>query len=455
VAPIPYPQTATLRQRVLRAGGWIIAGYVGIQAIRLGGNLIMTRLLVPDMFGVLAIATMVTIILGMLSDIGLSQNIVQSRRGDDPAFLDTAWVVQVLRGVFLWLLALMLSMALHVAQRAGILPMNSAYASPVLPLVITVTSFSAVILGFLSTKVATAQRSFDQKRPIQIEVISQLAGLVVMIVIGLASHSIWALVAGGLISTVVVTVLSHAWMNGHPNRFRWEKNALLDLIDFGKWIFVSSAAFVLVTNGDRLLLGGIMDTGVLGLYAIAALIVGAIEGVLSRLFMAVGLPALSETARNNPSRLREVYYKLRVPGDLLLLFLTGLVFTAGQLVIDLLYDPRYALAGGMLQILGLSFFSARYLVTLQVYVAVGAPRYQTVTNLVRLLSLYTVVPTLYYIGGTPAAIWGIALHALATVPVIYKFNAKLGLNDFRRELLVLVALPAGFVCGSALNLMRG
>jgi len=53
------------------------------------------------------------------------------------------------------------------------------------------------------------------------------------------------------------------------------------------------------------------------------------------------------------------------------------------------------------------------------------------------------------------AIWGIALHALATVPFVYRFNAKLGMNDLRSELMVLVALPAGFLCGAALNLLRG
>ena len=67
------------------SGGWTVAGYGLSQAMRLGGSLVMTRLLVPEMFGVMAIATMVTVILTLLSDIGLSQHIVQSRRLS-PAF---------------------------------------------------------------------------------------------------------------------------------------------------------------------------------------------------------------------------------------------------------------------------------------------------------------------------------------------------------------------------------
>ncbi len=442
----------TLKQRVFKAGIWTTAGF-GLS--RLGSNLIMTRLLVPEMFGVMAIATMVPVILALLSDIGLSQHIVQSRRGDDPAFLDTAWVVQIVRGLVLWLVAALLSIMLHLANLGRMLPAKSVYASPVLPLIVAVSSLSVVILGFQSTRIATAYRNFDQKRLIQIDLISQCAALTVMIVIGVLSRSIWALVAAGLVASLTTTALSHTWANGHPNRFRWEKNALRELIDFGKWIFVSSAVYVLAINGDRLLLGGLVDAHILGLYAIAVLIVGAIDSGLNKLFSTVSLPALSEIARNDPARLREVYYKLRVPGDLLLLFLAGLLFAAGQLVIDLLYDPRYSAVGGTLQILALSLFTVRYGVAHQIYLAVGKPQYLAVINVVRFVSLYALVPALYYLVGLQGAIWGIALHALATVPFIYGFGARIGLNDFRKELMVLGALPVGFLCGASLNLLRG
>jgi O-antigen/teichoic acid export membrane protein len=88
-----FPKNGSLKQRILRAGSWTLAGQVLSQVIRLGSNLVMTRLLAPEMFGVMSIAITVGMILGMLSDLGLNQNIVQSKRGEEPAFLDTAWCV--------------------------------------------------------------------------------------------------------------------------------------------------------------------------------------------------------------------------------------------------------------------------------------------------------------------------------------------------------------------------
>lgn len=449
------PKPVTLKQRVLRAGGWTLAGHGLGQFIRLASNLVMTRLLVPEMFGVMLIATTVTMVLSMLSDLGVRQNIVQSRRGDDPAFLDTAWLFQIIRGFALWLIVLMLSVALYFANAQGMVPATSVYASPSLPFVIAVNSISAIITGFQSTKLSTAHRRLDQKRAIQIALVSQGAGMIVMIVLGAVSRSIWALVAGGLTSVLVTAVLSHTWMGGYTNRLRWESQAVRELFGFGKWVFASSGLYVLAVNGDRLLLGLFVDAHVLGQYAIASLLVGAAAGMLNRLFLAVSLPALSEIARNAPSRLREVYNRLCLPSDVLLLFLTGLLFAAGQWVIDVLYDPRYAEAGAMLQVLALSLFAVRYEIARQVYLALGLPQYGTVLSLVRFIALYSLVPSLYYWGGAQAAIWGVALHGLAAVPFVYGFNAKLGLNDFRRELVVIVvALPAGYICGSALKLVH-
>src|SRR5947207_1772677 len=100
--------TASLKNRVLRAGVWTLASFGIRQAIRFGTNLVMTRLLVPEMFGVMAIATTVMIGLAMFSDVGLKQNVIHSRRGNEEAFLNTIWVIQIGRGLTLWVAAIVL-----------------------------------------------------------------------------------------------------------------------------------------------------------------------------------------------------------------------------------------------------------------------------------------------------------------------------------------------------------
>ncbi len=58
----------------------------------------MARLL---MLGIMAAAT-VSMVLHILSDVGLRQNIIQSPNDDDAVFLNTVWTVQIVRGVILF-----------------------------------------------------------------------------------------------------------------------------------------------------------------------------------------------------------------------------------------------------------------------------------------------------------------------------------------------------------------
>src|SRR5947209_5210020 len=116
----PPPCQIPLRRRVLNAGAWTFAGYGLSLAIRFGSSLLLTRLLVPEMFGVMAIAMVVLIGLALFSDLGLAQSVVRSERGSEPLFLNTAWAVQILRGILLCFVALAVSLLLVMANHVGI-----------------------------------------------------------------------------------------------------------------------------------------------------------------------------------------------------------------------------------------------------------------------------------------------------------------------------------------------
>lgn len=438
----------SLRQRAISASAWNLGALVASQAMRLGGNLVMTRLLMPEMFGIMVIATTVAVILGLLSDIGLRQNIIQSKRGDDPVFLNTAWTVQILRGFILCLLALLVAGFVWLAQVFSLWPAGSTYAAPELPLVLVVTSISSIIYGFQSTKVALAFRSFQQQKVVLTELFAQLTALLVMFGIGYLTGSIWSLVVSSLVSAVVTIVLGHIWLHGPPNRVQWDKSALRELITFGRWIMLSSAIGVLAMQGDRIWFGGSMSAAELGIYSIAILLLGAIELGTGRLVSAVALPAFSEAVRSDDlERLRKLYYRLRLVVDLALLFVCGFLFTASSLIIGWLYDARYEGAGSMLAILSLSFFTLRFTLAHQAWLALGLTKYQAIDNVIRFLSLCVLLPVLLSVGGTGYAIWGVALHALPTLFLVVYINRRLGLLDIWRELVVLPMLGVGALFG--------
>ncbi|HSX88752.1 MAG TPA: oligosaccharide flippase family protein [Pseudomonas sp.] len=440
--------SSSLSRRAKSAGVWNLGALVASQGIRLGGNLIMARLLAPEMFGVMVIATTVSVVLALLSDMGLRQNIIQSKRGTDPVFLNTAWTVQILRGCVLFAVLLLLAGFAWFAQVINLSPAGSTYAAPELPLVLAVTGFTAIINGFQSTKLALAFRSFQQNKVVLIELAAQIVGLLVMLGIGYLTGSIWSLVAAGVVAAMVSTLLSHLWLQGPNNRLHWDSSAFKELIAFGRWVLLSSAVGVLGAHGDRIWFGGSMSAAELGVYSIAVLILGAIETGVHRLAAAVVLPALSEVARTGDAvRLRALYYRFRLVIDLALLLACGLLLTLSPLIIGWLYDARYSGAGSMLAVLSLSLFTLRFTVAHQAWLALGLTKYLAVNNAIRFVSLWTLLPLLLAVGGTTYAIWGVALYTLPTVFLILYINRRLGLLDIKRELVVLPMLGVGALCG--------
>ncbi len=443
ITPMSGWNRGSLKGRVLGASMWTLAGYGASQMIRLGSNMLLTRLLVPEMFGVIAMATTVMVGLAMFSDLGLKQNVVQSNRGDDADFLNTGWATQIIRGGLLSTVALVLALLVFAAKQTGLVPDGSVYADERLPAVIGVSSVTMAIAGFESTKLLEASRGLSLRRATKIDVAAQIAGLLVIAGWAFLDRSVWALVAGSVCSAVVRTILSHTWLPGVSNRWQWDQAAFREIIQFGKWMFLSSTLGFFANCGDRLLLGGMIDATQLGLYSIALLMFGSIEASLSKLMSDVSFPALSEVVRQRPGALKEIYYRFHVLFTSLAYFSAGFLMISGQSLARLLYDYRYADAGWMLQILAAILLTVPFRLAAQAVLSLGMPRLFFNTIAIRLVALFAATPIGFYSFGLPGALAGVVLSHFSYLPTIALYQIRYGIFDIRRELLLLPVIVVG------------
>jgi O-antigen/teichoic acid export membrane protein len=441
----------SLKKRVLKAGLWSLAGFFFTSAIRFGSNLVLTRLLVPEMFGVMAVASTVLVGLHMFSDVGVKQNIIQSPRGNEPAFLNTAWRIQISRGFVLCFVALCVSTIIFFAGRAGIFPAETAYAAPILPMVISVLSISAIISGFESTKLFQASRGLALGSLTRVEISSQLIGLASTLCWTILDRSIWALVAGGIITSFARTILSHAWLPGVSNRREWDSAASKEIVTFGKWIVISSILGFFVNSGDRLLLGGMVDVRTLGQYVIATLFIASLEGILMKMMADVSFPSFSEVVRERPHDLKKHYYKFQFVIAIVAYFSAGVLMTFGRSLISLLYDQRYAASGWMLQILSAILLTVPFRLATESFLALGAPKLLSNVIIVRLIALLILVPAGFHFFGVEGALMGIVLSHFSYIPMIIRYNAKHSLLDPVKELLLFLVVPVGLMTGDLLT----
>lgn len=444
---------ASLTWRALGAGAWSLAGFALSYVIRLGSSMLMTRLLVPEMFGVMAIAATVMAGLAMFSDFGLQQNIVQSKRGSESIYLNTAWSIQIIRGLLLWLLSLCISLLVVAANHIGLVPKGSVYSDPYLPYVIAIVSISTIVLGFQSTKLPEASRRLSLSRVTQIQIAAQIIGLVFMIGWVLIDRSIWALVAGTLCSTAVTTLLSHTWLPGVANRWQWDRSAVGEIIHFGKWIFLSSILGFFANNAGSIMLGGFIDSATLGIYSIASIIFNSIVLMLHKIFTDVSFPAFSEVARERLPDLKRSLYRFHVVIASFAYFCAGLLVTSGSTLIRFLYDRRYEQAGWMLEVLAVALLAVPFFQSQLCLLARGLPRFFMNITALRGVATVVLIPLGFHFFGVSGALWGIVIGQLANLPATIYYQLKNDLFDLWMELVPLPTLVVGMVVGKGFNLI--
>jgi len=335
------------KRKMIQGSAWIMLEYGGKQFTRLLGNLILTKLLFPELFGIMALVNISIQGLQMFSDVGLNQNIIQSRRGDDKVFLDTAWTVQVIRGFGIWILASVLAW-----------PVSKVYGQPDLAWLIPVSGLMAVLSGFYSTQMITMNRHLNMARLTIVELLTHISGIAVMILWAWLSPSIWSLVAGGLVSSALKLIASHLFFREYRNHFRWDQESVGELFSFGKWIFISTALAFLAAQGDRIVLGKLLSMTELGVYSIAYFLSQAVLQAVSALGNKMLFPAYSRFAEGDR---RELTLRIRRIRRTLLaaaMPAVAVLVLFGSELVELLYDERYREAGWMLQVLSIGSIMA-------------------------------------------------------------------------------------------------
>jgi O-antigen/teichoic acid export membrane protein len=165
--------------------------------------------------------------------------------------------------------------------------------------------------------------------------------------------SIWALVVGGLVSSLVRLVWSHRLNDGEPNRFLWNQEVLKEMVNFGRWIFLSTALNFLANQSDRLVLGRLISFEMLGVYGIAFGLSEIPKSLLMAVCNKVLFPSYTKFAELPRHEFRE---KIKRGRSLILLASAvgvAVLTSFGDVLVTVMYDNRYAAAAWMLPILAL------------------------------------------------------------------------------------------------------
>lgn len=419
---------AETRRLALRGSVYTLGGYAASQLVRLASNLLLSRLLSPDDFGLTRIPNVVLVGVHLLSDIGIGTAIIQSKRGDDPRVIDTAFSLQALRGVYVFLAVSILGF-----------PLAWWYGQPDYRWMMPLAGATALFDGLSAMALFTANRALRFGRITMIELASAVAAAVTMGITAWLTGSVASLLVGGIAAGAVRLVLSHFWLPGARFRFAWDATARKEILSFGRWVFASTALTFVSMNVDSLSLGTLVEPADLGLYSIALMLASLPREVVNQLTQRVYYPVVSRVIREHSdvAPVRDLRMKL----CMLLVVPVGCTVGASIPVIGFLYDERYAAAGPLMAILSVgTWFSILEMTYGAITLARGEPRFITYGTAAKTLLFAAAVVPVFRAFGVEGVAALLSTSTLALV-VALSFSARAaGVAMFGIDILMTLAV---------------
>jgi len=334
-------RTRITKKRAVSGGVWTVIGFGGEQSIRLVRSLLLTRLLSPEFYGLIGLSGIVIGLVARFSDIGLNISIIRDKRGNDPRFLDTAWTLSIVRGLLVWIVAC-----------AFAWPAARVYEEPLLLIVIPVIGLSAVIQGCMSTKTATLNRELKLGRLTVLRLISKAMGLTTTVAWAMYDpENLGVLVVGSLVAAMFMTVTSFISLPGRGNWLAWDKDAVHELIRFGKWIIVSTAITFFLAQGDQAIVGVLQSTEDFAVYTVAYFLARAVPKVMLNFGPRVLVPIYAQMDEGDLVQVRRQTFKMRAVLMAVFLPIMWLIILFGRYIVIWLYPEHYHDAGWMLEVL--------------------------------------------------------------------------------------------------------
>jgi O-antigen/teichoic acid export membrane protein len=397
-----------LEKQAIKGTVYIIVFYGISVVLRMVSSVVLTRLFSPEYFGLMTLLTTVLVGLNLFSHIGLGDSVIQSPRGDEPIFLNTAWTLQVLRGGGLWMMTILLAW-----------PVARFYHEPRMTALFPVLGLGCVVAGFASTSLLNLARHMGVGKSSMLELVGQVVSFVVTLVWALFDPSLWALVGGRMASEVTRTVISFFIIPDLRPRFVLDKECVRSLLHFGKWILIGTALTFLATQSDRLILGKLISIEALGVYGVAFALSDVPRQIIAMFCSRVGYPFVARFAQQPRHEYRSIFLKYRLPvlavGGLGLVIV---VCTGDQLVLHL-YDHRYRDAAWMVGVLAVGLWHTMLYSTLSpAILALSKAHYNAGANLAYCICLFTLIPLGFHFFGMLGAVAAVAFGDLPVYFVV-------------------------------------
>lgn len=421
---------------------WTAGTYAVTVVLRFVSSVILSRLLNPQLMGMVLVVHTVRQGLELSSDVGLAQNVVTNKYGARPPFFNTVWIMQMIRGVLL---------AAIIFALSG--PLASLYGVPLSAF--QLAGLTMAVSGLTSTSIFLLHRNIELAKLNVFDLVIDFVIIVLSIVAALISPTIEAMILAVLLGQGIRALASY-FISDYKNNFMFSKAVAVQVLTFGRWIFLTSILAFLCASFDRLYLGQAVPLAVLGIYGLARALAELPTALAARISYSVLYPIVSSISRSEEREVRGRLAPMRLKILLALACAMAFGVCVADIAVEIIYDHRYHDAAWMLVLLlSGAWMSVLCFVNEYTLLGIGKPIYNLVGNGLKLA---------FYVAALPLAlgtfdIVGVVL-AVAFIDtcryVVLSFGQKREHVSFLRQDVAVTALFVGLIATiSALRYAMG
>ncbi|WP_187262781.1 lipopolysaccharide biosynthesis protein [Pontibacter beigongshangensis] len=393
-------------------------------------KLILAKLLFPEQFGIVGMATVFTSFVQVFNDLGIGAALVQRKEENlREEHYNTAFWTGVLWAIGVYLLILFI-----VAPMAAVF-----YKEPILRSIIPVLSIGVLCSPVNLVHKAQLNKQMSFKKLALIDNSSSILSGILSVGLAYMGAGVWALVFH-TVATIVIAMPLYFKATRWLPKFQWDKQAFKDVFGFGIYTTGTNFFSVLMLNLDYLLIGKLLSASALGVYTLAFVLTDTFRYQLTKMINKVMYPVYGKK-QDEPDLLKLIYFKVVKYNSICLYPIMTFLIVLGEPFILGFFGVKWVGAILPLKILALSVMIHLLVNSHAVLIrGLGKARVEMRMQLIKsVLYVPTIAIGVIYFGIVGAA-WAYVINKVMEV-AIAQYYLKKFLNVSLTELLTAISPP--------------
>lgn len=342
-------------------------------------NMVLTRILAPEIFGIIATITMITSFADMLTDAGFQKYLIQHKFKTKRELFESAnvaFITNFVMSCIMWGIIAVFNNEL--ARGLG----NEGYG-----FALSIASLQLPITAISSIQMAIYKKNLNFKTLFVRRIVSILLPFFITIPLAFLGFEHWALIIGTLFGNIANAIILTIYSEWKPKLF-FKYSILREMFSFSSWSLIESLTVWLSSNIDTFIIGTMMTQYYLGLYKSSINMINSIMSIITMSITPVLISGISKL-QDNDEKYKKIFYDAQRMISWIVFPLGVGIFLYRDLAVNIMFGKGWFEAADIIGVVALVIpfkISISTLVSI-CYVSKGKPSISAVSQMLYIIPL--------------------------------------------------------------------